>query len=86
MVTGKKQFDLPSDIAFYKWLRLAKVLHRGQELDLKDRELLISLTYRITKYLKTMGFNHLANSVSKLGYAAQHYTSVDSQGEAAVPN
>jgi predicted nucleotidyltransferase len=80
---GLKQVDLPPDVDFYKWLRLAKVLHRGRELDLKDRELLWSLTYRITKYLKANGFSHLGNSVSRFGYGARYFTSTESQGGAA---
>lgn len=81
-----RQAELPSDIDFYKWIRLAKVLHRGKELDLQDRELFITLTHRVTNYLKTFGFSNLGNSVSKFGNAAQQTNPVDSQGEAALEN
>lgn len=69
-----KQNELPLELDFYKWLRLSKALYRGGTLDFKDRELLMSLTHRITEYLNMQGFNNLSDSVSKLYSAAQQIT------------
>jgi hypothetical protein len=69
-----KQNEVPLELDFYKWLRLSKALYRGGTLDLKDRELLMSLTHRITEYLNMQGFNNLSDSVSKLYSAAQQIT------------
>ncbi len=63
--------DLPRDVDLYKWLLLAKVHLRGGQLDLGDRELLMSLTRKATQYLKAAGFSDLGNSVSTFGCVAQ---------------
>jgi predicted nucleotidyltransferase len=81
-----KQVELPLDINFYKWIRLAKVLHRGKELDLINRELFISLTHSVTGYLNSNGFGNLGNSVLNFACVAQNFTSAESQGGATLPN
>lgn len=67
-----KQNNLPTELDLYKWLRLSKTIYRGGTLDIKGRELFMSLTQRITEFLNMQGFNNLSDSMVKLYYGRRN--------------